>query len=556
MLASCEMLPGDEAVKDHRGRWLTVLGAGVALWSLGAGVSGSALAADWWVDASAGPGGDGSMGSPFQQIQEGIDAAMAGDTVRVLPGVYGAIQSVRDGQVALRITVVAEESRQTVIEADGTALRVEHAHHTFEGIVFDSGYGPGDGIRGGGDDLELLDVEVRRTTGDCVDLRDTTGALIDNATIHHCVAVFDPTNNADAHGVTGDSVFDLTIRRSEIYLVSGDAVQLSPSRAPWDRLRVEQSVMWSGPLDEAANGWRLGQRIGENAFDSKVGAEGNGRGENPRAEFVDVVAHGWRGVITNQGAFNVKEDVDFFLDRATIHDSEQAFRLRAPAVVQAQNVVLWDVDRVFRLEDGLTGARFLHLTVGGEIAVGTIQEAGGAARDISFHNTLFLGDEVPTQAQGPSNMAVDADVFVDAASHDYHLVMESAPVDAGETILEVDADRDGVPRPVGDAHDLGAFEWTDMPPPSGTEGTQEGSGGDSASGSGGESGDSDGGEAGGEGTGTSRGQSTVGAGDAAGDGCSCRSRAPPAGGFALLVAFGAICRRRRPRWTHLELERS
>lgn len=481
-----------------------------------------AWAADYWVDASAGAGGDGSMGSPFQTLAQGLDAAMAGDTVHVLPGTYDAITTVRDGAADQWITVVSDSPRQAVVQADGTALDVGHDYHRFEGMVFDSGYGPGDGIEGGSTGLELVDVEVRRTTGDCVDLRSSSEVLVEACDIHHCVAVFDPAGNADAHGVTGDSVFGLTIRDSEISMLTGDALQLSPSRDPWDDVLVERTVMWSGPLDEAANGWSAGDPIGENAFDSKVGGDLNGSGANPQVTFVDVVAWGWRGSITNQGAFNVKEDVDFLLDRATIHDSEIAFRLRFPAQVTIRNAVVYDVDVGFRLEDGLDGLVAHNITLGGEVAQ-AITDAGGDPQAPSFANLLLLSDAVPPPADTtPSNMAVDASVFVDAAGHDYHLQMGSAPVDAGEVLAEVTVDRDGVSRPVGAAFDIGAYEWTDAPPPGGSTG---GDGLDSSGGgseSDGETAELDGGstsagDTGGSGT-------SAGAGDGVGgDGCSCTS---------------------------------
>lgn len=509
-----------------------------------------AMAADLWVDASAGAGGDGSMGNPFQTINEGLDAAMPSDTVHVLPGIYDAVRTVRNGEPDQWITVAAEMPREAVVESDGTALEVAHDYHRFEGLVFDSGYGSGDGVEGGSTGLELVDVEVRRTRGDCVDLRSSSEVSIEASEIHHCVAQFDPGNNADAHGVTGDSLFGLTIRDCEIYLVTGDALQVSPSRDPWDDVLVERTRMWSGALDEAANGWGAGDIIGENAFDSKVGDGLNGGGANPQVTFTDVVAYGWRGSISNQGAFNVKEDVDFLLDRATIYDSEIAFRLRFPAVVTIHNAVVYDVDLGFRLEDGLDGLNVRNTTLGGEIGA-LIDDAGGAPQSPTFANVLFLADSVPAPADAtPSNMAVDGSVFVDSASHDYHLLMGAMPMDAGEALAEVAVDRDGVPRPFGPAYDIGAYEWTDEPPPGGSTGSGglDESGGEAGSGGGSE------GNTGGPGegsptagTGATAGETSAGAGDDdGGGGCGCRAGAPPASTVLLgLMLAGRVRRRRR-----------
>jgi hypothetical protein len=53
---------------------------------------------------------------------------------------------------------------------------------------------------------------------------------------------------------------------------------------------------------------------------------------------------------------------------------------------------------------------------------------------------------------------VTAAAFADVSQHDYHLPFDSPAVDNGTTIAEVIQDRDGVPRPVGDGYDIGAYE--------------------------------------------------------------------------------------------------
>src|SRR4029453_458288 len=92
---------------------------------------------------------------------------------------------------------------------------------------------------------------------------------------------------------------------------------------------------------------------------------------------------------------------------------------------------------------------------------------------------------------------------------------------AGKAIAEVGADRDGVPRPVGAAYDVGAYEWTDMP---------VGGGGGGGGGGWGGGGGGNGSEGGGEGSG----------------GCGCQVPVGASGRWgALLFGLGVLARVRR-----------
>jgi hypothetical protein len=51
--------------------------------------------------------------------------------------------------------------------------------------------------------------------------------------------------------------------------------------------------------------------------------------------------------------------------------------------------------------------------------------------------------------------------FVDAAGYDVHLLDDAPAIDAGTSTGAPEFDHDGIPRPQGDAVDVGAYEWHD-----------------------------------------------------------------------------------------------
>lgn len=539
--------------RDHRSPSALVVVTAVAGVTLAAQ---PALAADLYVDAAAAAGGDGSQAAPVQQIQDGLGLAQPGDVVHVAAGTYAPITTVRAGMMDAPIHVLADRSRTAVVQAAGTGLIYEHDHHRFEGLVFDGGYGDDDLVRGGGGNhIAFVDVEVRRAGNDCFDLRTSTDVLIEASYIHHCVALDPDGLVADSHGVTGDSVFDLTIRDTEIGMVSGDCVQMSPARLPWGNLVIEGSVLWSATLDDADAGLPVGTPIGENAFDSKVGDDLDGAGANPVVVIRDTVAHGFTGFIGNQAAFLIKESVDATIERVTVSDSELGFRLRGPAIARVRNAVVYGVDNVVRHEDGIAGVELSNVTIGGDITGELFEDGGGGGWDAPvIENLLVLEAALPPDAAPGSGLSIGAEAFVDAAGHDYHLVEGAAPIDAGVALATVTDDRDGVARPYGAGFDIGAYEW-DPDAGSDTSGGTDptgvddgGSGGVDGSGSGGGDGSaSDGPGASADGTTAAGSDSAGGSGDGGDEsgGCGCttddRDRSL---GLAALAMLGVVRRRR------------
>jgi hypothetical protein len=420
------------------------------------------------------------MGAPFGTIQAAIDGAGPGDVVHVAPGTYAqGIQTKRAGMEGSPITVRGEAG--VLVTAAGRLLTVAHPHHVFEKIVFDAQYADQDAVRieTAATATALRQCEVRRAQRDCIDMGSPTNVLVEGCLIHHCLNA--TGGRTDAHGIVGAAVRDLTIRDTEIHTFSGDAIQLDPGRTipAWDNITIEGCTFWLGPLPAAENGFPAGTVAGENAIDTKVPA-----GSTSHLTIRNTTTYGFRGgLIGNMAAYNLKEGVAADLDRVTISGSEIALRLRAPADVRVANAVIYDVDTAVRYEDNIVGPRLYSSTIGDRVTR-VFVEAASSATVIDGRNVLVLGAALPAElASKNGSLAVDASVFRDPGASDYRLVAGSSPIDRGVAV-DVPTDRDGVARPQGSGHDVGAFEYCERGCATAPDGGVGGSDGDDGGGGG------------------------------------------------------------------------
>jgi hypothetical protein len=127
------------------------------------------------------------------------------------------------------------------------------------------------------------------------------------------------------------------------------------------------------------------------------------------------------------------------------------------AWVAIKNALVYATQTAFRYEDNIQNLRIWNSTVGQGVTR-AFQAAASGSSGLDVRNLLVLGS-LPSEAAGPSNMAVSAAAFVDVARGDYRLASNSPAIDAGTTIQGVSDDLAGVPRPQGGSYDSGAYEF-------------------------------------------------------------------------------------------------
>lgn len=240
----------------------------------------------------------------------------------------------------------------------------------YENILVDGEWAAEDLVRITADDVVLRNCTIRNGRRDAVEIYGRN-VVVENCHIHHVLAgTYRAEKNLDAHGITGRPL-NLVVRNTEISHASGDALQFDPGRKAepygWDNVTVEHCFLWTGPLDADYAGYKRGERPGENAFDSKVAANG------PRARITirNTLMQGWgHGSIGNGAALNLKEKIQAVIEQCVFVENDIAFRCRGAggervsAWVTARDCVVYRTARVFRLESNVANVKIHELALG------------------------------------------------------------------------------------------------------------------------------------------------------------------------------------------------
>ncbi len=430
----------------------------------------------------------GTIDQPFLTVQKALDESGDGDSIYLREGTFNETGSLQISRSDLVLKAYRQEVAVITNNEAARLVEIIGANVTIENIVFDGKWRENNIflVRGSGDRLLMRGLEVKNGKRHLINLTAYHPDSLENVTIENCrihdALWFEDVDGqviratGDAHGVVAGNVTNLTIRNTEIYYVSGDAIQFDRYR--WDNMIIENSVLWNGPLPAASAAGAgfvaelTGKNPGENALDTKH-LEEWGR---PTVTLRNVTAHGWKGdYISNAAAFNLKEHLDILFDGITVYDSEIAFRSRGysssgrgNAWITINNGVVYDTERAVRYENGIDFLKIYNSTFGQNI--NTLFENGGGggcdwdAHEVQIKNNLYLAAAKPddsSKTQGPSNYAVNATWFVNIPLHDYHLAADSAAIDAGDNLAAegVVGDRDGAVRPQGKGFDAGAYEY-------------------------------------------------------------------------------------------------
>lgn len=320
--------------------------------------------------------------SPEDDLAAALERVPEGGRIVLTSGIHRPES--RLGLERAGVTLTGEPGAELQIRKDfrGDALLTVRADGVrIIGLVFDGGFAATRAIRSEKTtrDLRIEKCEVRYWGKHGIDL-DGADQLVLNCHIHHCLSKAEGIRT-DAHGVVTLHAKGLRIEGCQISNCSGDSVQAD--RGTWQNVEIVDCDMSLEPLAESMGGFDAGDRVGENAFDSKREAN------LPRGKVLIEKCRMWgfQGSTQtgNWAALNLKENVAVTVRGCSMEGSRIGVRLAAvrrwsPLIVQMEDCSVSNCD---------VGVRFEDLREGPEAPVPELSLEDCRIEDCKLHVQFF-----------------------------------------------------------------------------------------------------------------------------------------------------------------------
>jgi parallel beta-helix repeat protein len=385
------------------------------------------------------PGGDdansGSMGAPWATLQHAADQIVAGDTVLVRAGSYHGGHFTTSGTVTEPIRLAAFPGETAIIDSDNPVtpdgINLEGAGHMIvEGLAVT-------GVTRAGIRAVLCERVTLR--GNVTDANGRWGiftGFCDDLLIEGNVT----SNSGEEHGIYVSNSGDRpVIRRNVIFDNAANGIHMNGDASQGGDGVISDAVVEENVI--FGNGVDGGSGINCDGVQSSV----------IRNNLIyDTHASGISLYRIDGGAPSTGNQV---LNN-TVHvaaDGRWGLNVRDAST---GNTVR---NNTFYSEHGFRGA----MTVDADSLPGFTSDYNA----VEDRFTTDDGSSVLTLAQWQAATGQDQHSFVASPSElyvlpggDYHHAQDSPAIDAGAILPEVTRDLEGLPRPLGPTHDIGAYE--------------------------------------------------------------------------------------------------
>ncbi len=423
---------------------------------------GISFAATYYVDQSHPQASDSNLGSenlPWKTIQKAANTVTAGDTVRVKSGTYDerVINPANSGSAGNKITYISYPRRTVYMKG----FRWDNPRHyiRIEGFNITYPYGGwlGGGIFFDGNYIDIVDNYFHDIHGIAIlptwqDGRDTSNVYVGYNHIYKC-------NKGVAISKSNWIVEYNDIERLVYYNEDADYMRF------FGNGHIIRNNYLHGTLVED-----LGLPESEAHVDAFQTFSVTGVGTATNIIIENNIIHGF----INEG-----------LMASGYQGSHDGITLRNN-IFSSENTYSWGIcaEGIYNLKvynnvfaDGYSYG------VGFRVGAGTTYSTGEVKNNIFYgaqavnywkepgctmdgdQNLLFDTNNTIPPENYPNDIVNQDPKFVDVASKDYRLQVDSPGIDVGVTLSGFSTDRDGVSRPQGPAWDIGAYEYIGAVPP-------------------------------------------------------------------------------------------